>query len=248
VTTAETSARDPGAYCREVEAYLCRKNHGHLVRIVGPAFELVSGWATAGVPIQAVTRGIDRKLERYVSAGRSRRPLHIEHCKADVLEAFDAWRRAVGVTGTGVGGPADRDDGVAARTAAKPRALSLPAHIDRALTKATTLLALAEAAPGLHAALEQLVAELDVLRRDARGARGAARAAYLGRLVAIDQQLLERVRIAAGPTLDDIGATADRELAPFKPRMADAVYAKAWSAAAERALRERFRLPTVRVD
>ena len=33
-------------YCRQVEAYLCRKNDGHLVRIVGPAFEQVCGWAT----------------------------------------------------------------------------------------------------------------------------------------------------------------------------------------------------------
>ena len=32
-------------YCREIEAYLCRKNDGHLVRIVGPAFEQVCGWA-----------------------------------------------------------------------------------------------------------------------------------------------------------------------------------------------------------
>ena len=36
-------------YCRQVEAYLCRKNDGHLIRIVGPAFEQVCGWATRGV-------------------------------------------------------------------------------------------------------------------------------------------------------------------------------------------------------
>jgi hypothetical protein len=248
VTPAEPTTGDPGAYCREVETYLCRKNSGHLVRIVGPAFELVSGWATNGVPIQVVTRGIDRKLERYLSAGRPRRPLRIEHCKADIMEAFDAWRRAVGVSGTDVPGPADPARPAAAPTADRPRTASLPAHIDRALTKATSLLALDEAAPGLHTALELLVADLDVVRRDARGARGAARAACLDRLVTLDQQFMDRVRLAAGPALDDIGATADRELAPFKPRMSDAVYAKAWSAAAERALRERFRLPTIRID
>lgn len=244
---ADASIGDPGAYCREVETYLCQKNRGHLVRIVGPSFELVSGWAIRGVPIQVVTRGIDRKLQRYLAAGRPRRPLRIEHCKADILEEFDAWRRAVGVVGSGVRGPVD-PDGPAAAPAARSRGLSLPAHIDRALTKATSLLALGEAAPGLHAALERLVADLDLLRRDARGARGAARAACLARLVAVDEQFMASVRIAAGPTLDDVGVTADRELAPFKPRMTEAVYAKAWSASAERALRERFRLPTVRID
>ena len=60
---------EPGAYCREIETYLCRRNAGHLIRIVGPAFERVRGWADAGVPIQVVVRGIDRKLERYRAAG-----------------------------------------------------------------------------------------------------------------------------------------------------------------------------------
>ena len=29
----------------QIESYLCRKNGGHLVRIVGPAFEKVRSWA-----------------------------------------------------------------------------------------------------------------------------------------------------------------------------------------------------------
>ena len=35
-------------YCRAVEAYLCRKNDGHLIRIVGPAFEQVCAWSRRG--------------------------------------------------------------------------------------------------------------------------------------------------------------------------------------------------------
>ncbi len=66
------SVMEPGAYCREIEAYLCRKNGGHLIRIVGPAFERVCGWAQAGVPLQVVVRGIDRKLGRFLAAGRTR--------------------------------------------------------------------------------------------------------------------------------------------------------------------------------
>ncbi len=50
----------PGEFCREIETYLCRKNEGHLIRIVGPVFEKVCGWATQGVPIKIAYRGIDR--------------------------------------------------------------------------------------------------------------------------------------------------------------------------------------------
>ena len=39
---------EPGEYARQVERYLCQKNRGHLVRVVGPAFELVCGWADDG--------------------------------------------------------------------------------------------------------------------------------------------------------------------------------------------------------
>ena len=43
---------DVESYCRDIEAYLCRKNDGHLIRITGPAFEQVQGWAGQGVPLK----------------------------------------------------------------------------------------------------------------------------------------------------------------------------------------------------
>ena len=78
-------------------SYLCRKNEGHLIRIVGPAFEQVCGWAEQGVPLKVAFRGIDRYCERYYAKGPRRRPVRIEFCEADILELFDDWRRAVGV-------------------------------------------------------------------------------------------------------------------------------------------------------
>src|SRR5204863_1077323 len=84
-------------YCRELEAYLCRKNDGHLVRIVGPSFERVCGWAAQGIPFKIACEGIDRYFVRYYSKGPKRRPVQIDFCDADVLEAFDTWRRSVGV-------------------------------------------------------------------------------------------------------------------------------------------------------
>lgn len=49
-----------GQYCREIEAYLCAKNQGHLIRIAGPSFTRVCGWAARGIPVKVVFRGIDR--------------------------------------------------------------------------------------------------------------------------------------------------------------------------------------------
>src|SRR5688572_29215254 len=88
---------DLGAYCRAIESYLCRRNEGHLVRVVGPAFDCVSTWASKGVPVRVACRGIDRCVERLAAKGNRRRPVKVEFCDADVLDVFDEWRRAVGV-------------------------------------------------------------------------------------------------------------------------------------------------------
>ena len=92
---------EPAEFCREIETYLCRKNEGHLVRIVGPAFEQVCGWAGLGVPLKIAFRGIDQYCERYYAKGPRRRPVRIEFCEGDILDLFDGWRRAVGVAGGG---------------------------------------------------------------------------------------------------------------------------------------------------
>src|SRR6185295_15042434 len=90
---------DVPEYCREIETYLCRKNDGHLIRVVGPSFEIVSGWAEQGVPLKVACAGIDRYFERYYRKGPRRRPVKIDFCEADVLDMFDEWRRAVGIVG-----------------------------------------------------------------------------------------------------------------------------------------------------
>ena len=127
----------PDAYCREIEAHLCRKNDGHLIRIVGPAFERVTSWAAQGVPLNVAFAGIDRYFERYYRKGPRRRPVRVEFCEADVLDAFDEWRRAVGVSivaGDAQGGPLVEEPVAAARSRR-----SLKAHIESVLARLTVL-------------------------------------------------------------------------------------------------------------
>jgi hypothetical protein len=110
----------PGEFCREIETYLCRKNDGHLIRIVGPVFEKVCGWAAQGVPIKIAYRGIDRYIDRQQAKGPGprRRPIRVEFCEADILDAFDEWRRAVGVTASAVAAAASSNPSAAGSGAA----------------------------------------------------------------------------------------------------------------------------------
>ena len=234
---------DSGAYCREIESYLCRRNHGHLIRIVGPAFERVCGWAEAGVPLQVVTTGIDRKLARYRASGSRRRPLRIEFCEADVLDAFDEWRRAVGIA-SAPGGEPDAADGAGSGR----RRLSLPKHVDRVLEQVSNRLARDEMPAQLHAVLTRLVADLDALRPAVRGARGAARRTVIERLADVDRALLASAREAAAAALDDVESAARAELASFRSRLDADAYTRAVGASVDRLLRDRLRLPEVRFD
>ena len=184
------------------------------------------------MPLQVVVRGIDRKLERYLAVGRTRRPLRIEHCESDVLDVFDEWRRAVGVAVIPDRPVDDARGGFRPCRPTRPTGLSdaacsLPAHIDRVLTRATNQLAQREAAPGIHAALERMIADVDDLRHAARGARGETRADLVERLATIDQALIAAARTAAGSALEGLQDAARTELAPFKTRMAEAPFARA---------------------
>ena len=237
---------DAGAYCREIESYLCRRNDGHLIRIVGPAFERVRGWAEAGVPLQVVTAGIDRRLARHRASGPRRRPLRIEFCEADVLDAFDEWRRAVGAASADAVGAASAPGG--GRRGSGRRRLSLPRHIDRILEQVSGRLAREEMPAALHAALTRLVGELDALRPAARGARAAARQALIERLDDVDRTLLASARAAAGAELEDLEADARTELASFRSRLDADAFRRAVDATVDSRLRARLRLPAVRFE
>jgi hypothetical protein len=227
---------DLGAYCRAVEAYLCRRNAGHLVRVVGPAFECVAAWAAKGVPLRVAYRGIDRCVDRLAAKGNRRRPVKVEFCDADVLDVFDEWRRAVGV-------PAVAPD-AEGNEAAGRRHATLSAHLERVVARLTALRASGGA--NLGDVVDPLVTELDAARAGAKGLRGDARRHLLERLQALDAGLLSatRERVDAA-TLAGFATEADSELAPFRDRMPADAYARARAACVDRLIRDRFSLPVV---
>ena len=228
-------------FCREIESYLCQKNDGHLIRVVGPSFEVVSGWAERGVPLKIAFAGIDRYFERYYRKGPRRRPVKIDFCDADVLDVFDEWQRAVGVQPSAAGhqSPADGHQSSAGRQ-------SLPAHLERVVLRLTSARAGGTLGDEFDALIDRAAAELDAARAKAGGLRGAARQALLDRLAALDAELVRQAR----GTLDEVtraalAREAESELAGFRSGMTADAFARAREAAVDRLVRERARLPTI---
>ena len=226
---------EPVDYCREIETYLCRKNDGHLIRITGPSFDLVTGWAAKGVPLKVAFSGIDRYFERYYAKGPRRRPVRIDFCDADVLDAFDEWRRATGLT-------LARTDRSVESESSGSRGPSLPVHMERVLRTLTSARAAGRLDEGFDDLLDRVAHELDA----ARGSRGARRKALVERLAALDRELLDTARAA----LDDgsraaLAREAEEELAGFRSAMSAEAFARAREAAIDRLVRERSGLPTI---
>ena len=227
---------DPEGYCRDVEAYLCRKNDGHLIRIVGPAFEQVCGWAARGIPIKVVNRGIDRYFERYYSKGPRRRPVRIEFCEADVLDVFDEWKRAVGVARVGADSPSDE--------APARKQGTLPDHLERLVARLTALRSGEDRR--LDTVLDEIVREVDAARSRSKNVRGDARTALVERLRMLDARLVQAARdVCDTTTLQRLDADADRELASFRQRMPAEAYAQSKQLCIDRLIREHLRLPII---
>lgn len=251
---------DVGEYCRIVEEHLTRVNAGHLIRIVGPAFELVRQWAEAGIPASVVLRGIDLKAERH-RLGNSTRPLRLEFCEADVREVHRNWRRAVGLLGNGgaESGEAIAEDAAAGGAGQdadsdsqedpkdrKERRPSMTRHLDRAVDRMSRAMSRTDLPEDLREALDLVLQELVELRDVARKARGPIREEIAQRLQLLDQHLAARLQSFA-PTaiLESVRREAESELAHYRGRLSRDAWPRAVDANADRLLRDRYGLPTL---
>jgi hypothetical protein len=237
-------------YCRAIETYLCQKNDGHVIRVVGPSFEVVSGWSTQGVPLKIAYAGMDRYFERYYRKGPRRRPVKIDFCDADVLDVFDEWRRATGIPSSAPVADASVDgirDGIRnPQSAIRNAGPSLPAHLERVVLRLTSARAGGSLGDAFDALIDHVAAELDAARAKAGGLRGDARQALLDRLSALDAELVRQAR----GTLDEatraaLMREAEADLAGFRNGMTAEAFARAHEAATDRLVRERAKLPTI---
>jgi len=236
---------DISEYCREIETYLCRKNDGHLIRVTGPSFEVVSKWASSGVPIKVAYRGIDRYFERYYQKGPRRRPVRVDFCEADVLDVFDEWQRAVGLSHvpSGESGASNSD---AAPAVSSRSVHSLPAHLERVLIRLSSARATGALGPDADQAVERLAEELDRARSSAGGLRGEARRALLQRLQELDAGLLRIAKEGmAAEQRAAIEHEADESLATYRNSMPHDAFARARDAAIDTLAREHLRLPVL---
>ena len=241
---AGTMAVDVGEYCRRVEEHLTRVNTGHLVRIVGTGFELVRGWAEAGIPLSIVFRGIDLKAERH-REGAATRPLRIEFCEPDVRTVFAQWKRAVGFTTSSADG-AGLEAGDEANTEPASKRPSLTKHLDRAIDRLSRAGGHLDWPEALRDACDRVLQQLVAMRQQAAKARGTVRDELAGRLPALDADLAATLRTLAPELLRrSLREEAVAELVSYRSRLSPEAWERSIDVTTDRLLRDRLGLPVI---
>ncbi len=191
-------------YFTEIEEHF-QKRRGTILLLSTLDWALIETWKEAGIPLEAVLRGIDDAFDKYdARPSKTRKVNSLAYCAQAVLSAAEDMQEA------SVGKSRERkDEGMGGDEVA--------AYLERCAV------ALHESSPP-ESAKAVVESTRDALREMADGLRGVAKKPPLEeierRVTVMEEKLFA---VLLGATSDDIlvkiRAEADRELAPYRSKM-----------------------------
>jgi hypothetical protein len=225
-------------YFTEIEEYFWRKRGAHL--LVSPLdWAIVETWQRAGIPLDAVLRGIDSAFESYQRSRRgASRPLKsLAYCVDAVLDAAAEKQEA----SAGAGPEVKRSEKKAEPFSREELSNFLRRNIEK-LEKAARRVSSsdAELARRVAQACESLAGIMPLLDSPADlDLEGFER-----RLSAVEEKLSAALLAAADEdVLVDIHADLDKQLAPYRRRMSAEQLSQLERQYIQKRLLERFGLP-----
>ena len=203
-------------YFTEIEERF-QQRRGALLLLSTLDWALIEIWREAGIPLDAVLRGIDAAFDKYEARqkrGRMRRINGLAWCAQAVMEAAEELREAAAGTATQPAG--SRDSGFERERVA--------AHLESAAAALDAATVATEACAATALRLRQLAAEARAaaLEKSAGNATDAAHdLEALERTLTVLEEKLFAALTAAAPEelLVALKEHAVRELAPYRSRM-----------------------------
>jgi hypothetical protein len=222
-------------YFSEIEEHFCRRRGTHLM-VSTLDWALMETWKEAGIPLEAVLRGIDAAFDRYdARPSKTRKINSLAYCAQEVLAAVEEKNEA----------------SVGAHAAVSEAGFGpeeVVAYCER------NALQLRSAASAVPAAASELVLQSAMMLQDlAQSMReqGPATIGNLGGLEALERRLtvweekLLAALLAATPDEQVVAvrAESDRELAPYRRKMTAAQIDQLQKQYLHKRLLERYGLP-----
>ncbi len=188
-------------YFTEIEEHFQRRRGGALL-LSTLDWALIETWKDAGLPLEAVLRGIDATFDRYdAKPSKTKKINSLAYCSQEVLAAAEDMKEAAVGTDR-----AERPSGF--------DAAEISAYLDKNAAQV-------EAAPGLAAVGKETAGALRELAQALSASQSKPRLEDLERRLTVMEEKLFAVLLAGTPDeeLVAIRAEADREIAPYRRTM-----------------------------
>ena len=227
-------------YFTEIEEQFLRRRGGGLL-LTTLDWALIETWKDAGIPLEAALRGIDAAFDRYDQRpSKTKKVNSLAYCSQEVLAAAEDMKEAA--VGAAEGGQA-----ASSKSAAEQGFES--AAITTFLRRNADLLAAAKlphsAGISVHAIAEGSAAALRKLALEIEGKKAPLRLEDLERHLTVIEEKLFAALLAATPDEEivTVRAQADRELVPYRRKMAAAQIEQLQKQYVHKRLLEKYGLP-----
>jgi hypothetical protein len=192
-------------YFTEVEEHYCRRRGTHL-QVSTLDWALIETWKDAGIPLEAVLRGIDSAFDRYDRRPKKTKKINsLAFCSQEVLTAAEEMKEAA----------------VGVNRAEPAASAGLEAEeIARFFGQNAEKLRHASAAPAVMLVAEECAATLTGLASVLGSAPPLRLEELEQRLTVLEEKLLAALTVAATESeLFELRAEADRQIAPYRSKM-----------------------------
>jgi hypothetical protein len=224
-------------YFTEIEEqYLRRRGGGLLLTTLDWA--LIETWKDAGISLEAALRGIDAAFDKYEQRpSKTKKVNSLAYCSQEVLAAAEEMKEAA----VGTAAPASRKSG--AGQGFEPQTISAFLRRNADLLEAAKLPH--SAGVSVQAVAAESAATLRKLAEETESRKSAPRLEDLERHLTIVEEKLFAALLAATPDGDivTVRAQADRELAPYRRKMAAAQIEQLQKQYVHKRLLEKYGLP-----
>ena len=216
-------------YFTEIEEHFQRHRSSTLL-LSTLDWALIETWKDAGIPLEAVLRGIDSTFEHYAQRpARARKINGLAFCSQEVLTAAEGMKEAA----TGVLQPASASKGIDAE------------EIAAFFIKNASRLEAAKFPESAAASPRTVASDTARILRELAKFIGSSNLEDLERRLTVLEEKLFAVLVAAAPDemLVQVRSAADRELAPYRRKMPAAQIEQLHKQFVHKRLLEQHQLP-----
>jgi len=226
-------------YFTEIEEQFLRRRGGGLL-LTTLDWALIETWKDAGIPLDAALRGIDAAFDRYdARPSKAKKVNSLAYCSQEVLAAAEDMKEAA--VGASVGDPSSTKSAAAQGFE--------PATIAAFLRRNADLLQAAKlphsAGVSIRTIAQESASTLRRLAGEIESVKATSRLEDLERHLTVLEEKLFAALLAATPDEEVVTARAqaDRELSPYRRKMAAAQIDQLQKQYVHKRLLEKYGLP-----